>query len=352
MRSFNTLAAYAAYSTNDEIRKVSSSGALFSVFAEYILSFNGIVYGVAMEADCKYAEFIRVDNREELSKLRGSKYLQAKMGNIFKQIKRDLDNKKIVLFTGVGCQVNGLKAFLGKDYENLFCVDVICHGVPSSALWKKYVEDLERINKAKLRSVNFRCKDSKWADYEIKKTDAKQSSIYVSKDGDSYMQMFLRNYCLRPSCYECVAKKNKHSDITIADFWGIEEVAPEMNDNKGVSFVIVRTHRGSELLKKVEEKLFLKIVTYQEGVKENPCEYESVKRPVQRETFFVDMNTMSFFELENKYIPVSLKGKIKRFLLRSCFKKVIGNMCNRDRNNLDYGVLFVFEREIHKCCWG
>lgn len=349
MQRSNVLATYAAYSKDDEIRRLSSSGAVFSLFAEHILSLNGVVYGVAMTNDCRDAEFIRVDNINELSKLRGSKYLQAKMRNTFRLIKQDLENKIIVLFTGVGCQVNGLKAFLGKNYENLLCVDVICHGVSSPALWRKYVEDFEKINKAKLVSVNFRCKDTGWVDFGIKKRDTKQCRVYISKDQDSYMQMFLRNYCLRPSCYECVAKKEKCSDVTIADFWGIEKVAQEMNDNKGISLVIIRTNKGSELFKQVEDRLFLKPVKYHEGVKENPCEYESVKRPIQRNMFFDDMNTMSFFELENKYLPVSWKGKIKRVFFRTHLRKIFkgGGIPISDvkcKNNNNYGVLLTFEK--------
>ena len=119
---------YACYSKDKDVRLSSSSGAVFSSLAEYVLNKNGIIYGVAMSEDCYSAEFIAVTDRSELIKLRGSKYLQAKVGDTFKKVKVELQSGKLVLFTGTGCQVNGLKKFLGKDYENLICMDVICHG--------------------------------------------------------------------------------------------------------------------------------------------------------------------------------------------------------------------------------
>ncbi|MFR1286988.1 MAG: coenzyme F420 hydrogenase/dehydrogenase beta subunit N-terminal domain-containing protein [Subdoligranulum sp.] len=127
---------YACFNKDKDVRLSSSSGAVFSSLAEYVLNKNGIVYGVTMSEDCYSAEFIAVKNKKELTKLRGSKYLQAKVRDAFKRVKEDLQSDKIVLFTGTSCQINGLKHFLGKDYKNLICVDVICHGAPSPALWR------------------------------------------------------------------------------------------------------------------------------------------------------------------------------------------------------------------------
>ena len=147
------LEAYACYNKNLDVRLSSSSGAIFTALAENILENNGIVYGVAMTEDCYGAEFIRVEDKQSLNKLRGSKYLQAKVGYAYKNVKNDLLAWRRVLFSGTGCQVNGLKNFLGKNYDNLLCVDVICHGVPSPALWKVYVKHLEIKNQGKLKNV-------------------------------------------------------------------------------------------------------------------------------------------------------------------------------------------------------
>lgn len=311
---------YACYNKDKDVRLSSSSEAVFSSLAEYVLNKSGIVYGVAMSEDCYSAEFIGVTDSEGLTKLRGSKYLQAKVGNTFKSVKKELQAGKLVLFTGTGCQVNGLKTFLGKDYDNLICMDVICHGAPSPALWREYARDQEKKMGGKLKEINFRCKDDSWVDFGMKEVlstipEDSVKKFYISKDKDPYMQMFLRDYCLRPSCYECMVKKEKMSDLTVADFWGIKDVAPEMNNGLGTSLVLIRTKKGQEIFNYISCEMKLKEVTYEAGVKGNPAEYKSCVRPSQRDTFFDDMHTMSFEELEGKYAPpikYSLKTRAKR----------------------------------------
>lgn len=311
---------YACYNRDKDVRLSSSSGAVFSSLAEYVFSRNGAVYGVAMSEDCYSAEFIAVTDRSGLTKLRGSKYLQAKVGNTFKKVKVELQAGKLVLFTGTGCQVNGLKVFLGKDYDNLICMDVICHGAPSPALWKKYAEYQEKKNGGKLKGINFRCKDDSWTDFGMKEVLAdipqgETKNLYISKDKDPYMRMFLRDYCLRPSCYDCAAKNVKMADLTVADFWGINDVAPEMNDGNGTSLILIRTDKGMKAFETISSKLKLKEVTYEEGVRCNPAEYKSCSRPPQRDTFFKDMDVMEFEELEKKYaspIKVTFKSRVKR----------------------------------------
>ena len=319
--------AYACYNTNEEQRRKSSSGGLFSVLAEYWLDFGekvdkvradgdlcclekpNVVYGVAMTKDCYGAEYIRVTDKMGLGKLRGSKYLQTIVGDIFRNVKSDLEEGRKVLFSGTGCVINGLKNFLQKEYDNLFCIDVICHGVPSPALWEKYAKHQER-KYGKLLDINFRCKDHSWKDFGMK-----ENQVFISKDRDSFMQMFLRDYCLRPSCYECKAKSIRKSDLTIADFWGIEHIAPEMNDGKGTSLVVIRTPKGGEIFSKLKHCLQLKEVTYAGAVKYNPAEYKSAKRPEQRDYFFIDMWNMQYDELEKKYaspLPLPMIKRVKR----------------------------------------
>lgn len=339
---------YACYNKDKDVRLSSSSGTVFSSLAEYVLNKSGIVYGVAMSEDCYSAEFIGVTDSEGLTKLRGSKYLQAKVGNTFKSVKKELQAGKLVLFTGTGCQVNGLKTFLGKDYDNLICMDVICHGAPSPALWREYARDQEKKMGGKLKEINFRCKDDSWVDFGMKEVlstipEDSVKKFYISKDKDPYMQMFLRDYCLRPSCYECMVKKEKMSDLTVADFWGIKDVAPEMNNGLGTSLVLIRTKKGQEIFNYISCEMKLKEVTYEAGVKGNPAEYKSCVRPSQRDTFFDDMHTMSFEELEGKYAPpikYSLKTRAKRKTkkIMKSMLRVIGGA----ESNVEYGLLFVF----------
>ena len=311
---------YACYNKDLEIRMASSSGGVFTLIAQKVLADNGIIYGVAMTGDCYGAEYIRIDNEKDLASLRGSKYMQAKIGNILKCVSNDLKSGKQVLFTGTACQINGLKKFLRQDYENLITVDVICHGAPSPLLWKKYAQYQEEKFGSKLAKVSFRCKDDSWTDFGMK-----ENEVYISKDTDAFMQMFLRDYCLRPSCYKCIAKDEKKSDITMADFWGIDLCAPEMNDGKGTSLVIVRTAKGEKFFADIKEHLCAKEVSYEAGVKCNPAEYRSVVKPVERDTFFVDMRAMSFETLARKYaspIRLSLVARIKR-KIKGILRKIL-----------------------------
>ncbi|MGN0811936.1 MAG: Coenzyme F420 hydrogenase/dehydrogenase, beta subunit C-terminal domain, partial [Candidatus Coproplasma sp.] len=229
--------SYAVKIKDFEIREKSSSGGFFSVLANEIIAQNGVVYGAAMCEGNKSAQHIRVDSFKGLEALRTSKYLQSAMNDIYKQVLADLKIGKKVLFSGVPCQINGLRLFLRKEYENLLCVEVICHGVPSPALWKKYVEYLEKKYTADIQDVNFRSKKHGWNKFglTVKGDNIEQ---YESAGDDPYMRMFLRDYCLRPSCYDCNAKRlESMADLTIADFWGINNVIPEFNDDIGVSLV-------------------------------------------------------------------------------------------------------------------
>ena len=325
---------YAAY-YDHAIRNRSSSGGIFSLIA----SKYEVVYGVAMTDDCHGAEFRRMTG--DVAPLRGSKYFQAKVGNAFKQVKQDLEEGRTVLFTGTGCQINGLRMFLQKEYPNLLSVDVVCHGVPSPKLWRVYA-DFREAQHGKLKSVNFRCKDCGWQDFGMK-----ENQLYISKDTDPFMQMFLRDYCLRPSCYQCHAKERKLSDLTIADFWGIESIAPEMNDGMGTSLVITRTEKGQAVFDGVKNYLKWKEVSYEEGVRCNPAEYRSPVRPVLRDSFFEDLDCMSFAEMSKKYVPLRKIPKIVRVkkLIKHLLARILrGGGATVKSANSDYGILFEFRK--------
>ncbi len=206
------------------------------------------------------------------------------------------------------------------------------------------------MNGGKLKGINFRCKDDSWTDFGMKEIcksipDDETKKLYISKDKDAYMQMFLRDYCLRPSCYECAAKKVKMSDLTIADFWGINDVAPDMNDGMGTSLVLIRTEKGKDVFEKISSRMKLKEVSYKDGVRGNPAEYKSCARPMQRNTFFDDMQNMSFEELKQKYaapIKVSFITKVKR-KAKIAIKKVLRVIGGAEhKHNEEYGLLFVF----------
>ena len=304
--------AYAAIYRN-EIREKSSSGGAFSALASQF----EVVYGVAMTKDCYGAEMIRVEG--DISPLRSSKYLQAKLGDSFRRTREDLIHGKRVLFSGTGCQINGLKNFLGREYDNLFCVDVVCHGVPSPKLWREYVK-FQESKHGKLEQINFRAKEEGW-----KKFGMKENHLYIPKGKDPFMNMFLDDFCLRPSCYQCRAKKYRLSDISIADFWGIERVAPEMNDGMGTSLIIVRSEKGQDLFDSVKKKMKWKEVDYNDVIKENPAEYRSAHRTPQRDSFFSDLQSRSFNYMIRKYAPDTKKIRIRNLWRK--VKRIVKNVC-------------------------
>lgn len=291
---------YAVKNNNEKIRLDSSSGGAFSAFC----STFDVVYGVSMSEDGKGAEFVRVT--KDIERIRGSKYLQAHMGDIYNKVKEDIIHKREVLFSGTACQVNGLYAFLGYAPINLYTVDIICHGVPSPILWEKYT------NNTIIEHVNFRSKKVSWEEYGIE-----INGDYISRHNNKYMKLYLTNLPIRPSCYNCVCKESKHSDITIGDFWGIDNVAPDLNDKKGTSIVILRTEKGRELFERIKDLLTVFEVNYQDSIKYNPCEYESVAEPINREQFFRDIKVLSFDELCKKYLKEKTLIKILKRIIRT-----------------------------------
>lgn len=320
----SVIAAYGCNSLDKDIRYQSSSGGVFSVLATYFLKKGGVVYGTAMSDDCKEAVYQRVTDIEDLEKLRGSKYLQSKLGDTFKRVREDLQDGICVMFSGCPCQINGLTLFLGKEYDNLFCMDIICHGVPSPELWRKYTDYFETKNHTVLKRVNFRSKEQSWKDFglmqETKLQSGSMKQWFSSRIENPYMMMFLKNYDLRPSCYECSSKSYRTADISIGDFWGIENVLPELNDSNGTSLVLIRTAQGMEIFEKVKGKIKFAQCEYEQATKKNTADYKSVVRPIQRDKFFLDMNRLSFDRLTQKYLESPMKRNIKRIV-----KKIMGH---------------------------
>lgn len=315
-------ACYAAILKDDSVRAASSSGGVFSLLAESIIAADGVVYGVAMDEDMRSCSLTRAACADELPKLRGSKYLQADVGETYRSVKKDLDADRQVLFTGVPCQIDALKLFLDREYANLYCVEVICHGTPSPLLWRTYVEYLEQKHHEKIRSVQFRSKTSGWKKYglAIGGTDFHQDQTLSD---DPYLMMFSRNDSLRPSCYHCRAKELESSaDLTLGDFWGIWNSAPEMYDDKGTSLVMVQSDRGAELFERIRESIVCREMSFADSIASNSAYHKSVGRPKERDTFFADLNTISFDEMICKYCALSAKAKLKKTVLYKAFRKV------------------------------
>ncbi|MBE7076191.1 MAG: 4Fe-4S dicluster domain-containing protein [Clostridiales bacterium] len=292
--------AYAAYNKDLEVRLKSSSGGIFSVLAEKILDNGGVVFGVGFNKDFE-VEHQAIENKEDLSKLRISKYVQSRIGNCFVQAKKFLDAGRQVLFTGTACQIAGLLSYLQKDYDNLFTQDIICHGVPSPLVWKNYVQYREEKAGAKTEQIIFRRKysDNKKVHFYYKFENGNEhKTIYYR---DPMLKLFFLNKCLRPSCHACSFKnKNRQADITLADFWGVKNVAPDMDDDKGTSLVIVHSQKGQQVFEGAKEKIEFKEVEFKKAIKKNPLMLRSA-RPFSRKSFMRDYKKKPFKKVIGRY---------------------------------------------------
>lgn len=305
--------AYAAYNVDEEVRKSSSSGGIFTLLANYILENDGVIFGAAFESDFS-VKHIEINNKSDLDKLRTSKYVQSSIEDTYKKARNYLNKGVKVLFTGTPCQIEGLYSFLRKDYENLYTQDIICHGVPSPKVWRKYLEYREKQDSKKPVRINFRQKDDGWNLYALL-LQYDNSAYKKNHRDDFFMKAFLRDVCLRDSCYNCSFKsKNRKSDITLADFWGIQEIDRTMDDDKGTSLVIVNTIKGNELFEKIKINTVYKKVDFGESIKYNTSMYKSVVMPKEREAFFENLENLEFDNLVNKYTP-------KRSLFRRALSK-------------------------------
>ena len=298
---------YVGYAKDEEIRFNSSSGGIFSIIANYILENNGIVIGASFNNDNKL-KHIAITNNKELSKLRGSKYLQSDLDNIFTYIKNNIKDNKI-LFVGTPCQVAGLKSFIKKDFNNLICIDLVCHGVPSPKLFDKYIKELES-NNGKVLNYNFRDNSTGWDNYSNTIT-FKNKKITELRKNNNYMKLFLSDIALRNSCYNCNNKLgNKYSDITLGDFWGINNYYPDMYNKSGVSAIIINTNTGINIFNNINNNIEYKECLLDEIIKGNPSLIRSSKMPNRRNMFFKDIDRLNIKELANKYTNISIYRKV------------------------------------------
>ena len=301
-RNIEKTKVYSCKNKDERERMNSSSGGVFSLIAKYILQQNGIVFGAKFDENFNVVhDYIK--NEKRLDEFRGSKYVQSQIKNSFKKVKEFLLQNKKVLFTGTPCQVEGLLSYLGKDYDNLYTQDIICHGVPSPKVWKKYLKYKMEKRGEKVIDINFRRKDILgWNNYQISYHYSGEEENIHHND-DVYMKMFLRNFCLRESCYSCEFKKIKrNSDITLGDFWGIEQINPQVNDEKGVSALLVHSKKGAELFQNIEDKIDYTEEKIDDIIKFNPCYCVSTNYNENRKEFFKDLDKMNFEDLIEKYI--------------------------------------------------
>lgn len=315
---YKSTRAFAAYSLNTDIRSDSSSGGIFSELALEIIDQGGYVYGASYDENFKI-HHICVDSKEKLGLLRGAKYAQSNLHNCFERIKKQVKEGKPVLFSGTPCQIAGLKSFLNKDYNNIFFVDFVCHGVPSPMVWEKYVKyRAESDNEGKMPvKINLRSKHTGWSHYKYSNLFIYDNNVRYSVESgsDLFMKLFVGDYINRESCSNCQFKGFKRqSDITIADFWGIWDVRPGMDDGKGTSAVLVHSKKGKQLFNNISKRIKFEEVSFEEISQQNPSILISSKANKMRESILTMIQEGKIEEVKLMLLRKSKKSFMRRTL--------------------------------------
>ncbi len=316
--------AFAAKNLNKIDQKNSSSGGIFISIAKKIIELNGVVYGAAYNNKFEVNN-VRVCDEFELITLQGSKYVQSNMNNVFVKVKEDLDSNRYVLFSGTPCQVKSLKNFLRKDYEKLLTCDLVCHGVPSQKIFKKYICYLEKKYHKKIKKYDFRNKEKKGWGLTSKIIFEDDTCKYINSDFDPYYDNFLNATIYRESCYNCkFCNLKRCSDITLADYWGVLSFHPDFYDKDGVSLILVNTEKGENILKQLKTVEILKTDVEKAMLKNQNLKKPS-NRPYIRDKIYDDIENDCYIKNNLKY-KINLKKIIKPFIptwLKKMIKKYV-----------------------------
>lgn len=311
---------YAAINPNEEVRKNSSSGGIFIAIATAILSEGGVVFGARFDTDWSVIHDY-TETLEGLATFQGSKYLQSRIRNTYQQAEEFLKAGRKVLFTGTPCQISGLHYFLRKEYTNLLTIDFICHGVPSPSVWQQYLLETQKQHSIEqITNISFRNKSNGWKRYRfvIEFINNKKERNILSELSyhNIYMKGFLKDIYLRPCCYSCPIKPLKGcSDITIGDFWGIDKILPDFDDDKGSSCVLIQTIKGKNYFNHLKIKAIE--VKYNTILQGNPSlEKSTILNKKKKEAFFKSLLFLSLKDNIEKQIQVPIYKKITNKLRR------------------------------------
>ncbi|MEG1879999.1 MAG: Coenzyme F420 hydrogenase/dehydrogenase, beta subunit C-terminal domain, partial [Oscillospiraceae bacterium] len=295
----------------DKVREKSSSGGMFTAISDFVLENEGVVYGVVFDKAFKVCHS-GAKTYEDRDKMCSSKYVQSDIGKIFTDVKQDLDDEKYVVFSGTPCQVAGLISFLGGKHENLLTCDLICHGVCSPLLWDDYLKYLEKTYKSKILSYNFR---HRWKGLNVFCKFENGKVLDNSEGLLKYPRLFYSNMALRPSCHNCYfSNVERCSDITIGDFWGIEKVMPEFEDEIGVSLVFVNTEKGEKVFENLRSNLIVRELDIKNSLQDSL--QRPTAKPEMRESFWRDYRDKGFKYVSKKYTDTGILCKTKKFLGR------------------------------------
>lgn len=325
---------YAVKAKNGDDMARSASGGAFVAMARCVLESGGVVVGCALNENV-LPTHIRIESVDELPKLQGSKYAQSDVGLVFRDVKAALQSGRTVLFSGTPCQCDGLRSYLGRDYDNLFCVELICHGVPSAAFFRAYLDLLEKRWKGRIVDVAFRDKKRGWgALLRVDYVDARGRlrRKYLAHEESCYYEYFWRGYLYRESCYRCpYATPSRRADFTIGDYWGVQRAHPEIDAANGVSVVLVNTEKGRAKTADFAPYWEAVASNFEDASRENG----QLKAPTKKaanvdelwNAYLVGGAEKLDREYRKRYRKQIIKGKMKRVIplgMKRCLKKLLG----------------------------
>ena len=284
----HSVQAFGAQHRDAAVRGASSSGGVFTALARRMVSQGGVVFGAAFD-DRLHVEHIGAMDESEIAGMRGSKYVQSDAADAMANAAALLARGIPVLFTGTPCQIDGLLARVrGKDREKLLTVDFVCHGVPSPGVFASYIESLERAHGQRVTAYTFRDKRLGWKNFSAVATLADGTQLTGTQTDEPFLYGFLQNLYLRPSCTQCTALRGAQhrADLTLADLWGAQDVCPELDDDTGLSLVMVNTQKGRQALREVERELTVFPMRTDALLRYNPSIEHTAKAHPKRARFF------------------------------------------------------------------
>lgn len=335
LSNMNLPKVYAAVNNNKEELHTSASGGVFSALARWAIEHDGVVFGCSWNSEM-LPYHTQITKISELEKLQGSKYVQSRIGQSYREVKKQLDLGKLVLFSGTPCQCDGLRSYLKKNYEKLICIELICHGVPSSKFFKDYVSFLEKKIKGKIFDIKFRDKKRGWGAllhiiYKNARGDIKHK--FMSTDESYYYHYYWGGNLYRDSCYQCkYACLYRQSDFTIGDYWGIQRAHPSLDSSEGASVLLVNTQKGKALLPILEKYMKMIPSTIEDAKRENGqlVSASSHQLPVDRLWELYKQGGAEALDQDYRarYRSYIIKGKVKR-MVPVIFKKLAKKLIMR-----------------------
>lgn len=311
---------YVAVNRNHSELLKSSSGGVFSVIADYVIQNGGVVYGAAFQ-DGLHLKHIRITKKEDLDKLRGSKYVQSDTADTYNCVRKDLRDGKLVYYVGTGCQVAGLRLFLRKDYNSLILSDLVCHGTPSDKMFHVFVDKLQDNRNLILDDYKFRDKRvNGWSCSSSSSSGSK--TIWYDKIMNAYTNAFLSGSINREVCYECpFACGNRTGDITLADYWSVRKHHPSIDYQFGVSCIAVNTEKGKKIIETLSKEIILEKSKYEWAIDENHNLEGKTPRPKERTTAYEEA-----FSHPNEFIRKFVdKDDVKKHILFTLKRMIKSN---------------------------